>query len=190
MNDLHEPMDIWESFKQGRPAAFQYFFQLYGTRIYYYLLRLFRDQVQAEEVTKHAFIVLFHHTAQIQDADHLLRRLYLSAKIGYLLRLKGKRSFLDIEEELVHYAAKDASIMDDPDVAENETLTMLQTVVQQLPPAKREVAELYFFQRYSMAAIARKLGMEEAAVKAIISETLQRLGEELAGKNRPSIVRA
>jgi RNA polymerase sigma factor (sigma-70 family) len=134
--------------------------------------------------------VLFHHKDQIADAEHLLRRLYLNAKVGYLLRLKGKRSFLDIEDELVHYTAEDASIMEDPEVAENETLIALQTVMQKLPPAKRRVAELYFFQGSSVGMIARLLGLEEGAVKSIISETLKRLGEELMGKKKFSVVRA
>ena len=194
MNELHEPSNLWESFKQGRQDACQYFFNLHHSRIYYYLLRLLRDQDQARDAANNAFIVLFHHSAQIEDEDHLLRRLYLNAKVAYLLALKGKFSFLDLEAEVAVYAHKDATIMDDPEVAQNETLLTLEDVTQKLPPVKRKAAELYFFQGFSIGAIASRLGIEEGNVKAIISETLQRVGEELAGKktgkSRRIVIRA
>ena len=194
MNDLHEPTDLWESFKQGRPEAFRHFFQFHSYRIYCYLLRLSRDQEQAQELTQNAFIVLFHNHEIIEDREHLLQQLYLNAQVGFLLRLKGKRSSIDLEVEMNNYASKDAGIMDDPEIARNETLIALQGVMQNLPPVKREVAELYFFQGFSLSTIARHLGLEEQRVKAYISETLKRLGEELEGKRMKatnlSVVRA
>ena len=182
MNDLHEPTDLWESFKQGRPEAFRYLFNFHNYRIYCYLLRLSRDREQAQELTQNAFIVLFHNHEIIEDREHLLQQLYLYAQAGFLLRLKGKRSSLDLEVEMSNYAPKDAGVMDDPEIARNETLIALQGVMQKLPPAKREVAELYFFQGFSLGAIARHLGLEEQRVKAYVSETLKRLEEELEGK--------
>ena len=176
MINLDEPEHLWESFKLGRTEAFHYFFRLHYSRIYYYLLQLLRDQEQAREATKHAFIMLFHHRAQIQDADHVLRRLYLNARVGYLLRLKGRTSFWDLEKVVDHYTHKDSTIMDDPEVAQNETLLALQEVLRKLPPLKRAVAELYFFQGFSIGAIAQQLQLDEAIVRAIISETLKHLG--------------
>ncbi len=194
MNDLHEPTDLWESFKQGRPEAFRYLFNSHNYRIYCYLLRLSRDREQARELTQNAFIVLFHNHEIIEDREHLLQQLYLYAQVGFLLWLKGKRSSIDLEVEMSNYAPKDAGVMDDPEIARNETLIALQGVMQKLPPAKREVAELYFFQGFSLGAIARHLGLEEQRVRAYVSETLKRLGEELEGKrtnrNNLSVVRA
>jgi RNA polymerase sigma factor (sigma-70 family) len=179
MKELFEPTDPWESFKQGRSVAFLHYFNLHNSRIYYYLLRLLRDQAQAREVTRHAFVLIFRKYTEIEDEEHLLRRLYLNAKVGYLLRLKGKRSIPELEKEVENYAQKDETIMDDPDVARNETLLALEDIVQQLPQMKREVAELYFFQAFPTSAIAQLLGLEERNVRSIISEILQRVGEQL-----------
>lgn|GEM_PF-4114030 len=181
MKELYKQADPWESFKQGRSVAFLHYFNLHNSRIYYYLLRLLRDQAQARETTRHAFILIFRHKDRIEDEDHLVRRLYLNAKVGYLLRLKGKRSIPDLEKEVENYAHKDATIMDDPEVAKNETLLAIEEIVQGLPSMKREVAELYFFQEFSIGAISKLMGLEERNVKAIISETMQRVGEVLGG---------
>lgn len=183
MKELYGPADPWESFKQGRSVAFLHYFNLHNSRIYYYLLRLLRDQAQARETTRHAFIVIFRDVSQIEDEDHLVRRLYLSAKVGYLLRLKGKRSIPDLEKEVEYYVEKEASIMDDPEVAKNETLLAMEDIVQKLPPMKREVAELYFFQELPIGTIGKLMGLELGNVKAIISEILQRVGEGLRGND-------
>lgn len=183
MKELYGPADPWESFKQGRSVAFLHYFNLHNSRIYYYLLRLIRDQVQARETTRHAFIVIFRDVSQIEDEDHLVRRLYLNAKVGYLLRLKGKRSIPDLEKEVGYYVEKEASIMDDPEVAKNETLLAMEDIVQKLPPMKREVAELYFFQELPIGTIGKLMGLELGNVKAIISEILQRVGEGLRGND-------
>jgi RNA polymerase sigma-70 factor (ECF subfamily) len=194
MNDLHEQSDLWESFKQGQTEAFRHFFHLHNYRIYYYLLRLLRNQGQAKELTRHVFVVLFNNREHIDDAEQLLRRLYLSARVCYLLSLNGKRSTADLKEELDDYAHEEAEIMDDPDIAQNETLIALQAAMQRIPPAKREVAELYFFQGLSVKAIARQLGEDEQSIRDFISETLKRLGEELpekgADRSSLSVVRA
>lgn len=183
MKELYGPADPWESFKQGRSVAFLHYFNLHNSRIYYYLLRLLRDQAQARETTRHAFIVIFRDVSQIEDEDHLVRRLYLNAKVGYLLRLKGKRSIPDLEKEVEYYVEKEASIMDDPEVAKNETLLAMEDIVQKLPPMKREVAELYFFQELPIGTIGKLMGLELGNVKAIISEILQRVGEGLRGND-------
>lgn len=182
MNDLHELSNPWESFKQGQPEAFRYYFHLHNYRIYCYLLRLTRDSIQAKELTENAFIVLFRNKEALVDAEHLLRRLYLSARVGFLLRLKGQRSSAELEGGLCYFFQEEADIMDDLEIARNETLIALQAAMQKLPPAKREVAELYFFQGLSLGGIARQLGLDEQSVKETISESLKWLGKELPGK--------
>ncbi|HWB94248.1 MAG TPA: sigma-70 family RNA polymerase sigma factor [Puia sp.] len=193
MNNLHELPNPWESFQQGEPEAFRYYFLLHNYRIYCYLLYLSKDQAQSKELTQNVFVALFRNKDVIKDQEHLLRRLYLSARVRYFLRLKGRR-FPDLEEKLVYYVEDDENIMEDPDIARNETLLAVQDAMQKLPPAKREVAELYFFQGFSTAAIARHLGLDEQSVREIISQSMKRLGEDLLGKgpmtNELSLVRA
>ena len=194
MNELHELPNPWESFQYGRPEAFRYYFHLHNYRIYCYLLQISKDSGQAEELTRHAFIALFRGKELIRDEEHLLRRLYQISRVANSLRLQSKWSSVELEEEMANSAEDDANIMDDRDVARNETLIALQGIMQKLPPAKREVAELYFFQGLSVRAIARLLRIDEQSVREYISQSLKRLGDELSGKdsdrNDFSVVRA
>ena len=183
MEDRHEPPNNWNSFKQGEPQAFQYFFRQHSFRIYYYLLRLFRDPLPAAELTEQVFIILFNNRQYLRDEEHLLQCTYLYARIGYQLRLQGKRYITGIEERLAYHVQAEAGIMEEPGIAENETLVALESAVQKLPPVKREIAELYFFLGLSIKAIARRLEIDEQYIKESISVSLKKLAQELSGSD-------
>lgn len=182
MSNVQELSSAFDAFKEGRPEAFRYYCHLHNYRIYCYLLQVSRDREQAKQLAQNVFIVVFHHVELVSDEDQLLRRLYLAAKAGYILWARGLRFLIDLEEELTGDKYDDATIMEDPDVARNETLASIQVAIQKLPLAKREVAELYFFQGFSISAIGRLLGIDEEIVKEYISQTLVRLGDALSGK--------
>jgi len=179
---MHGLPNYFDGFKRRDPQAFRHYFLLHNYRIYCYLLQLSRDRVLARELTQNAFIILFYNPDLIKDEDHLLRRLYLNARVGYVLGSKGKLLSMDLEV-LAGFSYDDTNIMEDADIARNETLISLQTAMQKLPPAKREVAELYFFSGLSVSAIAKLLGLEEQSVREYLSQCLKRLCEELSGKD-------
>src|SRR5579883_2405962 len=145
MDNLYDLPNPFDAFRQRVPEAFRYYFVVHNYRIYCYLLHLSRDRSQAKELTEVAFMVLYYNPDLIRDEEHLLRRLYLNARAGYVLRSKGKLFSIDVKV-LAGFTYDDTNILEDVDVARNETLVSLQTAMQKLPPAKREVAELYFFQ--------------------------------------------
>jgi DNA-directed RNA polymerase specialized sigma24 family protein len=179
MNDLHESTNPWEAFKRGEPEAFQHYFLLHNYRIYCYLLRSTRDRSSARGLTENAFVVLHRQKDHLTDDEHLLRRLYLNARVACLLWLKGTLSAAELGAELQFYAPDDESIMDDPEVVSNETLVTLQGAMQQFPPVRRVVAELYFFSGFSAQAIAQHLGVDEKSIRELISQSLQWLDEGL-----------
>jgi DNA-directed RNA polymerase specialized sigma24 family protein len=186
MNDLYESTNPWEAFKRGEPEAFQYYFLLHNYRIYCYLLRSTRDRGAARGLTENAFVVLHRQKDHLTDDEHLLRRLYLNARVAYLLWLKGTLSAAELGAELQFYPIDDEAIMDDPEVVSNETLVTLQGAMQQFPPVRRVVAELYFFSGFSAQAIAQHLGVDEKSIRELISQSLQWLDEGLAGRGTSS----
>jgi RNA polymerase sigma factor (sigma-70 family) len=156
MNDLLGSPDYFDDFRNGSSEAFRHYFHLHHYRIYCYLLR---------------------------DADHLVCSLYLLARVAYQLYLKQKLSVRALEVELAFYTLDDPNIMEDPEVMQNETLIALQLSLQKLPPNKKEVAELYFFQGFTVKSIAEYLKTNEQIVKEYLSEIVQWLGNEVAGRN-------
>ena len=139
MNYLTDPLYSFKAFQQGQPEAYRHYFHLHHYRIYCYLLGQVRDKKLARILTKNVFVLLIKIHATVRDADHLLRCLYLFARIAYLLHLREKWSAADLEAEFAFYSMDDPNIMEDPDVARNETLIALQEVLQKLSDRKSVV---------------------------------------------------
>lgn len=116
----------------------------------------------------------------------MLRALYILARIGLLLPLVDANAVAVLEEAWATAGPDDAEILEDPDVTRNETLLAIQQVIQQLSGAKRELAELYFFQGMTINAIAQFLGIDKAIVREHITQMLRRLVDELAGLGKRS----
>lgn len=182
MNDLHqewsaapEAPDALDNFKAGCPKAFRHFFRVHNYRIYCFLLRQTRDRRPSRELTKHCFIVLFRNYRVIKDQENMLRVLYILARISLLLPLGEANAVEVLEEAWTTAGPDDAGILEDPDVTRNETLLAVQQVIQQLSGAKRELAELYFFQGMTITAIAQFLGIDKSVAREQISQMLRRL---------------
>ena len=189
MNDLHQEWsaapelpDYFNTFKAGCPKAFRHFFRVHNYRIYCFLLRQTKERRRSRELTKHCFIVLFRNYRIINDQEHMLRVLYMLARISLLMPLVDVDAVVVLEEAWITAGPDDAEILEDPDVTRNETLLAIQQVIQRLSGAKRELVELYFFQGMTIKAIAQFLGVDKALVRELICQMLRSLTVEPSGR--------
>ena len=118
----------------------------------------------------------------------MLRALYMLARIGAPLHLVDVGSVAVLEQAWSFTGQDDVEILEDQDVIRNETLLAIQHAMQQLTPAKRELAELYFFHGLTVKAIAQFLGIDKAIVREHITQMLRRLADELAGRGQRSFL--
>ena len=195
MNDLHqewsdapEPSDPFDNFKAGKPEAFRHFFRTHHYRIYCFLLRQTKERRRSSELTHYCFIVLFRNCGIIKDQQHMLRVLYILARIGLLLQVLNADPVEMLEAAWKTTEPDNVEILEDPDVTRNETLNAVQQAMWELPPTKRELAELYFFQGLTIRAIAQFLGTDEIVVREHISQMLKRLADELADQGKSNLL--
>ena len=136
MNDQHDelqPIDPFEAFRHGRLDGFRHFYGEYSYRIYRYLFHQTGEEDRSKELIKYCFIVLFRNHNLVNDQAHLLRILYLLARMSVALALKGPDGILALENEWRTGGQDDAAIMDDPAVKRNEMRIAIQWVLQQVP---------------------------------------------------------
>lgn len=183
MNDLLDelqPLDLFKAFQLGQQEAFRHFFGQHHYRMYCYLVRQTRDRQRSRELTRYCFVVLFRNHNLVKDEAHLLRILYMLARMSMVLQPREPDATAVLEDEWRARGQDDDGVMDDSSVISNETLLSIQRALQKLNRPQRELAELFFFQGMAIQAIARLLGVGEAVIREAISEILQQLGEGLA----------
>ena len=118
----------------------------------------------------------------------MLRVLFSLARIGLLLQVLNADPVEMLEAAWKTTEPDDVEILGDPDVTRNETLEAVQQAMWELPPTKRELAELYFFQGMTIKAIAQFLGSDEVVVREHISQMLKRLVDELADRGKSNLL--
>ena len=118
----------------------------------------------------------------------MLRVLYILARICLLLQVLNADPVEMLEAAWKTTEPDDVEILEDPDVTRNETLNAVQQAMWELPPTKRELAELYFFQGLTIRAIAQFLGTDEIVVREHISQMLKRLVDELADQGKSNLL--
>ena len=118
----------------------------------------------------------------------MLRVLYILARICLLLQVLNADPVEMLEAAWKTTEPDDVEILEDPDVTRNETLNAVQQAMWELPPTKRELAELYFFQGMTVRAIAQFLGIDEIVVREHISQMLKRLVDELADQGKSNLL--
>ena len=157
---------------QRDPAHFARLYEDNFERVYAFVVRRVRDRDQAQDLTADVF-----HRA----LENLPRFEWRGAPFAaWLFRIaanaivdRGKRAAqLDA---IKAREAREADLLDVPDLAEVEDRARLFKLVKKLPQDQRRVIAMRFVQESSIAEIAADLGRSEGAIKQLQFRGLQSL---------------
>ncbi|HLZ87806.1 MAG TPA: sigma-70 family RNA polymerase sigma factor [Puia sp.] len=167
------------AFRDGSPSAFAYFFRHYNVRIYYYLLRKVKNVPAAQELTENAFLALFANHSKIESANHLLAFLYYFARHCSARFLQGQPCTEENGDWRVPPASEILGILEDVEVIQNESQTMIQAEIQRLSRQRKKVVEMKFYLQLNVNTIAQNLGISPQTVRNHLSQSMLRLKNRL-----------
>ena len=162
----------------------------YHDMVYRIALVQTRQQTLAEDIQQEVFLALVRHSDRIRDGEHLK---------AWLIRVtqnacrKHFRSFW--VRRTVPY--DDALAKEDPDgggpplpeeaaqdaEAEEEETEIVREAVEELPPDRRIVVHLFYYEEMPVREIARSLGITESSAKTRLSRARDQLREILKRRN-------
>lgn len=165
---------------KANPAAFEPLYQRYKTRIYRYLFLRVRREEDAADLTQQVFLKALsalprYQTRRVPFAAWLFRIAYYTA-IDTYRRKKSAISWDTLAEDGQLIAGIDL----ENHILQQERLTHLRQLLDQLDPYKRELLALRFSAGLSTREIALVVGKSQAAIKKQLTRTLQRLKEQMA----------
>lgn len=167
---------LFEAHRSGDSNALRTLIERYEGDLFRFLYRLTGDRQTAEDAFQEAFLQV-HLSAERFDTSRRFRPwlFTIAANKGRdLLRKKARRSELPLsapagfEDGRVTFADLMAIDQPGPDasLADEERDKMVQTAIQRLPWALREILLLAYFQRLTYAQIAEDLGIPLGTVKS------------------------
>jgi RNA polymerase sigma-70 factor (ECF subfamily) len=156
---------LFDRFQQGDGCAFKVFYDLYFPRLCLIIGAYVDQEEVVEDIVSNSFIKLYEHRAGIKEPDHIYAFLFVVAKneaIGHLRKQRRQRVTRAVQEQLTDREYRD------PREAELEwerwTLK-LHELIELLPPARRKIVRLHFFEGLSIREIANQLDLSETTVR-------------------------
>jgi len=170
--------DVIDRARAGDRAAFAELYDTYADQVYRYVLYRVRESADAEDLTSDVFTRAFAAIHRYRwQGKSFLAWLYTIARNAITDRRRRERPMVDIEDA---YGLAESGPTAHDQAVHGEDVTALKGALHLLTGEQRAVIELRFTKDLSSAQVARKLGKNEGAVRALQFRALARLRKILA----------
>lgn len=160
--------------------AFKELMVRYESRIYHFTLKLVRSEELAEEITQDAFIRLWETRESLSSIDSVGAWLHTLSKNRSLNMLKEKAARFAREEK--YAGMKDLQVSLEEDINLNDYQRIVNDLIGQLPPKRKEIFLLKTREGLSIEEIGRLLNLSPHTVKNQLGKsylTMRQLMSEL-----------
>jgi len=151
-----------EKYRNGDPQLFNEIMNEYQQPVYYYLIRMLRNEHDAEDITQETFVKAYTERKKFRGEASIKTWLFQIASnlAKNHLRWHSIRSFISLNSRYPSLTS--------PDESGNEQTQREQRLLkhlQHLSPRQRSVFILKYFNRLSHREIARIMDISEASSK-------------------------
>ncbi|MEQ8546758.1 MAG: sigma-70 family RNA polymerase sigma factor [Cyclobacteriaceae bacterium] len=178
----HESMDeltdgeLWDLFRHGNDAAFDFIYQQYFDRLYNYGRQFTSHIAIVEDAIQELFIELRRRSSFLSPTDRILPYLY-NAFRRKIIRLRDKElknQEFDVSKSFeITVSVEDEIITND---LEKEDLQKLQLAIQELSPKYREIIYHFYYENLSYTEIQEVLGFDNVkSVRNLLYKALKSL---------------
>lgn len=163
--------------KTGSRRDFRHMYERYHKLIYFYCLKIIRQNAWAEEATADVFVTLWTKRHIIDPRAPFTPLLYKIAKdiaYNYLKKIALnehlKQAFVNSITSLHSYDGETILI-------EKESLDAIHVAVEKMPPRRKEIFKLRYFEGLNNKAIAQQLNISSNTVREHLARARQVLRE-------------
>ena len=182
-------MELVKQAQAGDQKAYTKLLSRYRDSIYFMLLKMVGNKVDAEDLTIEAFGKAFRNI-DLYSANYAfstwLFKIASNNGIDFLRRKKGKLVSMDQENDDEENGSRPIVVSsNEPDPSESliksQTVETVRNVVEKLKPRYRKLVEMRYFQELSYEEIAEQLDMPIGTVKAQLFRSRELLYNILKG---------
>ncbi len=144
-------------------------------RLFRFLMRLIRDEAQAEELTNEVFMEVWRNAGRYEGRSQVGTWLLSIARNRAISRLRKRRELGWDEDAAAEIADED----DDPEVVaqKQDKAAALRRCLDGLSTEHREIVDLVYYQEMSVSEVAEIVGIPENTVKTRLFYARKKLSE-------------
>ncbi|WP_162304516.1 RNA polymerase sigma factor [Maribellus luteus] len=156
-------IELIRSFKRGDVKSFEKLFYTYHEKLYAFLFHLFRSKEDAEEIVQETFIKIWEKREDIIEGLSFESFLFTVAKNAFL-NLNRKKVNHRVLEDHLDLLGRISSGKADDNIIYQETRNIINSIIQELPPKRKEIFILRRVDGLTRNEIADKLGLSVPTV--------------------------
>lgn len=181
-SDSHNDKELFLQIADGNETAFATIFHKYNVQLYPAVMKILRNQEEAEEIIQNTFLKLWlkrHELPAIESPGGWLTRIASNLALNALRDKATYRKYTVIAG---------SSIAEDDDELEQslnarELSSLINEAVAMMPAAKQQVFKMSRQNGLTRQEIAQQLGISEHTVKNQLSSSLKFIQEYLLKKH-------
>lgn len=160
---IAEEKFLIKSFKDGDVNAFKILYDKYHQKLYGFVFKIINSKEDCEEIIQDAFLKIWENRANFNEDYPFEPYLFKIAKNTFLnhIRKKINREVLDNKFENLLSLSENST---DEYVLLEETKKIIETIINELPPKRREIFYLRKIEGLSRKEVAEKLNISVITV--------------------------
>lgn len=161
---VYENEDIlMNSFRAGEKGAFKWIHDQMTRLLTFFVENIIFSHADAEDIVATAFYKLYKAREGLKSYEHVKRWLYVIVRNGAIdyLRFRAKQQETTAEAA---YLIDDIEVHAETERAKAMLLQIILAEIEKLPPQRRAILKLYFFEQKSTLEIADIMGLNSQTV--------------------------
>jgi RNA polymerase sigma factor (sigma-70 family) len=158
----------------GKQSAYAELMERYRESIYYMMLKMVKNQDDADDLTIEAFGKAFNRLEQYSPSFAFSTWLFKIASnncIDFIRKKRIKVTSMDTgrttdDGEVIFFDAKASTLDPEESIIQNQKIKLMRNLVSKLKPRYRELIEKRYFEELSYEEIAEELNLPLGTVKA------------------------
>ena len=170
---------LLERLKKGDSACFEIIYSKYSGKLYNYVLNISKgDFYLAEEIVQNVFIKIWEIRQHIDTEGSFNSFVFTVGKNLYLNALKSRMQGFLYHEYVMEHSSELANSVEE-EVEFKMLEEQINTLIEQLPPARRQVYILSRLKHVPNREIAQMLNISENTVESQLTKATQFMRKNL-----------
>lgn len=177
MDSQNSEIQLIKAFKKGDAQAFESLLNLYHKRLYYFLFGLLKSKEDAEEIVQETFLKIWESRENYWEDypfESLLFRIARNTSLNYARKKVNRKVF----EDHLNFFTEVSESPADQYILFQETQSIIETILNGLPPKQKEIFLLQRVEGFSRQEIVDKLGISIVTVDHQLFKANKHVKEE------------
>jgi len=167
-----------KNFKKGDAKAFERLFNIYHKRLYAFIFSFTKSKDDSEEIVQISFIKIWENRASYKEKYPFESYLFKIAKNTFLNHIR-KQINRHIFEKHFKLFAEISSNTTDGYILFKETQTIIDHIINSMPPRRREIFIMQKMEGLSRKEISKKLNLSVATIDSHLMKANKQITDRL-----------